>query len=1087
LLNKNISYRIIDRYTDVDENILGIKIEIGSSTIWLISVYGPNTNEANFFNNLDELLGRCGAIPVLIGGDWNATISTLDSPDNIDIFGMQRPPSALRSANLNNLCINYTLTDPFRALHPDLRDFSYIPRTGRNNRSRLDFFLISDSILYNVTNCHIGKSLTTSLFDHKPVFLTIGDSNVVPTGNIFNSTLNHPLFDSVVLLNIFDTYFNHADPGTDNLVNLKTILGHAMSKICELNNLDWDAQIQNVPVPEQQRNNLLGELAEAIARLPGIDTVSEFDLTCDPDTFFEVLCANLKNELLGFQSYLKKLENAKLNRIYARIDQLRNDYLINHGEIAILENEATQVLDSILVSKVSCMKIFENLNAEKPTPLFMSLTKNRNSEKLSLIKDDNGNEFLSDELRNNHIVETFEKLYRNRDTGNLPVNVIEDFLGPDVLDSPIVRNSVLTNAESEWLDRPLTLAELDISAKRGKIRSAPGADGFSNQLIMRCWKYFRKAFFAYTMHCHAIGTLTHNFRSAKIRLIPKKGELNKLKNWRPISLLSNFYKILSRAINTRLNKFVNRICSRAQKGYNSCRYAQEALINVWEQVSHCRNNNLRGAVVAIDMAKAFDTLSHEFLTKVYKFFNFGPVITSWLHLLGNNREACIVLDNNLNSRYFKLGRGRPQGDNVSPNTFNFADQILIFKIELDPRIAKIREIPQSINQPFNDFFDQEANRETANNESLADDNTTITLLQRDSLVAIKEILNNFAIISGLECNFDKSSIMPTFVPDPADIALIEELGFSYTQKIKLLGVDITYDLSNVDDIFNKIKEKIVDLVSYWERFRLTLPGRITIAKTFLISQLNYIGCFLKPSINIINEIQTVIYSFVKKNLNIAQHRFADPVEDGGLGLFNLSEFLASQRCAWILRAHQLQIDNWRFDLKKMAPANNILLIRPCDIDAAEHPILFNIVKDFQEFYGKFCQPDGNFRNSFVFDNPIFKLGPDYTNTILPNTFGRIFYENYHVNLRSLTYNMCFIEGVFKSPAEFAEAGLPLSVAAWMRLRSCLLRTRDLLTKPDPIANTRCLDIGNFMSKKLSAVKDLENSLRVPVLHRNCEL
>jgi exonuclease III len=145
LLNKNISYRIIDRYTDVDENILGIKIEIGSCIIWLISVYGPNTNEANFFNNLDDLLGRCGAIPVLIGGDWNSTVSTLDSPDNIDIFGMQRPPSAIRSANLNNLSINHTLTDPFRALHPDLRDFSYIPRTGRNNRSRLDFFLISDS------------------------------------------------------------------------------------------------------------------------------------------------------------------------------------------------------------------------------------------------------------------------------------------------------------------------------------------------------------------------------------------------------------------------------------------------------------------------------------------------------------------------------------------------------------------------------------------------------------------------------------------------------------------------------------------------------------------------------------------------------------------------------------------------------------------------------------------------------------------------------------------------------------------------------------------------------------------------------
>jgi hypothetical protein len=44
------------------------------------------------------------------------------------------------------------------------------------------------------------------------------------------------------------------------------------------------------------------------------------------------------------------------------------------------------------------------------------------------------------------------------------------------------------------------------------------------------------------------------------------------------------------------------------------------------------------------MAKAFDTLSHDFLGKVYDFFNFGDNIKNWLSLLGNQREACIILD-----------------------------------------------------------------------------------------------------------------------------------------------------------------------------------------------------------------------------------------------------------------------------------------------------------------------------------------------------------------------------------------------------------------------------------------------------------
>ncbi len=63
------------------------------------------------------------------------------------------------------------------------------------------------------------------------------------------------------------------------------------------------------------------------------------------------------------------------------------------------------------------------------------------------------------------------------------------------------------------------------------------------------------------------------------------------------------YKIISRAINSRINKVVNHICSRAQKGFNSQRYTQECLINVIETIAHCNSEDINGAVVAVDMAK----------------------------------------------------------------------------------------------------------------------------------------------------------------------------------------------------------------------------------------------------------------------------------------------------------------------------------------------------------------------------------------------------------------------------------------------------------------------------------------------------
>jgi exonuclease III len=705
LIDANLNCEITSRYCDECDNILGLKVKVDNYEFWVVSIYGPNQNEDLFFDNLNNLFRTAGDTPFVLGGDWNATVCTVNNADNIDTLYMNSPPSVFRSQKIQELLYNGQLTDPFRALWPEKREFTYIPRTGRNNRSRIDFFVISDSILNLIKDCHISDSLHSSLFDHKSIHLTFGDAEVGGSNVIFNSTINHSRFMDIVITSVTDSYLNHADPNTVNLENHKICLGNALRILKNINDLENEIELEGENADRAARGTTLREdLEYAMRSLPGMDLLCQLNLVPDPDIFFEVLCMNLKNNLCSFQGFLKKTENCSINRIRKEISRLKNSYLDNSAAIFDLERRLTQISDKRLQSKVSTFKIFENLNAEKPTPAFVALAKNHSTGKLSAIKKYDGSPFQSEEERNQYIYNCFQEIYQNQDAGDLPDNIIEDFLGQDIANNDIVLNSKLTDEESAWLDRPLTLAELDISAKKGKIRSAPGADGFSNLLIIKCWPHLRNAFYNYTLFCHEKGILTHNFRRADIRLIPKKGDLDQLKNWRPISLLSNFYKILSRAINLRLNKYVNRICSRSQKGYNSARYAQEVLINVWEQINFCKVNDIKGAVVAIDMAKAFDTLSHNFLRRVYEFYNFGPSIISWLELLGNEREACISLDNNKKSPFFKLGRGRPQGDNISPNTFNFAVQILIFKIELDPDIQFIPRVTQNVNRINNTFF-----------------------------------------------------------------------------------------------------------------------------------------------------------------------------------------------------------------------------------------------------------------------------------------------------------------------------------------------------------------------------------------------
>ena len=106
--------------------------------------------------------------------------------------------------------------------------------------------------------------------------------------------------------------------------------------------------------------------------------------------------------------------------------------------------------------------------------------------------------------------------------------------------------------------------------------------------------------------------------------------------------------------------------------------------------------------------------------------------------------------------------------------------------------------------------------------------------------------------------------MPINDTTPELLREITSLGFAISNNFKLLGLDINNKLDNVMEIYQSITEKIGNLIRFWERFKLTLPGRLTIMKTCLISQLNYIGCFLPMPDDTMTNIQRLIDGFVKK-------------------------------------------------------------------------------------------------------------------------------------------------------------------------------------------------------------------------------
>jgi hypothetical protein len=248
---------------------LGLVIDIQGFKLRLCSIYGPNENDISFFNDLTRFLTIHNDLPIIIGGDWNATYSTAAANSNIDVINMVNSPSQIRSSWLQSLCEDFSLLDPYRSFYPTMRDFTFFPSTKRKHRSRLDFFLIGQELLNSVRSASIAPWLSTALFDHKSITLSFCREKKKNKINIRRTILHHPRIDDIVLATYADTYLAHPVPGQavarpeDALVHhaappnrldeQKVTVGHFLSLIREYNTMAEKIEVEgNSPLLELQ-------------------------------------------------------------------------------------------------------------------------------------------------------------------------------------------------------------------------------------------------------------------------------------------------------------------------------------------------------------------------------------------------------------------------------------------------------------------------------------------------------------------------------------------------------------------------------------------------------------------------------------------------------------------------------------------------------------------------------------------------------------------------------------------------------------------------------------------------------------------
>ncbi|KAK3552524.1 hypothetical protein QTP86_013309 [Hemibagrus guttatus] len=122
----------------------------------------------------------------------------------------------------------------------------------------------------------------------------------------------------------------------------------------------------------------------------------------------------------------------------------------------------------------------------------------------------------------------------------------------------------LSEQVARELDRELTLAELHKALQGMENERAPGIDGLSVEFYKAFWAVIGQDVLEVLRDSMNVGQLPLSCRGAVLTLLPKKGDLTHLKNWRPVSLLCTDIKLLSKALASRLTKVMEQITHQDQ-------------------------------------------------------------------------------------------------------------------------------------------------------------------------------------------------------------------------------------------------------------------------------------------------------------------------------------------------------------------------------------------------------------------------------------------------------------------------------------------------------------------------------------------